>query len=155
VEAGSRFCRLLWEYSWDSITYDPNQAHVELARLYSQQGEKDKARQVLETVAYSQTTFRNFQFLADTVMGEVGRLVILGYPTRSVLPLQAMVVPQEDVVFVENETNFLQALERYEREQIFIDHSGVDFGHLTSLGHELVATRLAQTIRESWYSGAE
>lgn len=53
-----------------------------------------------------------------------------------------------DIVFVENRTNFDEALRSRGSKAIFTDFFGTSFGHTTDLGHRLIAENLAPVIKK-------
>lgn len=139
------------EFAWDARPHDANEAHVELARLLHQRGEVETARELLAEVAPNNMTFQNFATLVDLVMADVGTLVVLQYPVRSLEPLELMVPAQDGVYFVDNEKSFVDGIARDGFNAYFVDHYAGDFGHTSELGHFLTACNTAQVILEQVY----
>ena len=142
-------------HTWDHHVMEPNQAHVELARLHQEQGRPAQAQAALDRMSGNRATFHELQALAEQVLDEVGRLVVLQYPMRSVEPLRAMLPARRGLVFVDNERSFQQAVEERGYDALFSDHAGADFGHATPAGHALIAENAAEVILEAFYSSGE
>ena len=139
------------EFSWDVRPYDSSSIAQELARLYRGQGDEGRARAVLERVAPNRMSLRNYQTLVAEVMAEVGRLVIIQYPVRSLAPLRAMVPEREGVVFVDSEKSFKDAIADEGYNALFLDHFATDFGHTNRRGHALIARNTARVILSEFF----
>lgn len=139
------------EFTWNQHLQDPNQPYIELSRLYQEQGDTERAYAVLQQIDNDPVLFANYRRLVEQVMARVGQLAVVQYPTLSPAPLRAMIPQREGLIFVDNEQNFEDALERDGYAALFIDREGVDFGHCTPAGHRLIARSLADAILETWF----
>ncbi len=139
------------ESSWDVRPYDPSRAALELARLHRRRGDIESARAVIERIAPNPMSLHNYHVLSAEVMAEVGRLVVIQYPVRSLVPLEAMVPAQEGVIFVDNERSFKDAIAREGYNALFIDHFASDFGHTNRKGHALIARNTARVILNEFF----
>jgi len=68
------------------------------------------------------------------------------YPTLDINELENMFEGDEDIIFVNNEENFKEALETGKYEDYFIDHMTDTFGHATPKGNRLIAENVANVI---------
>ena len=74
------------------------------------------------------------------------QLVVVQYPTRPLTPLVELVEWNDDVVFVDNEALFRDALAEAPYEALFWDACFGDFGHTTERGSRLLAGNVARAI---------
>jgi len=74
------------------------------------------------------------------------RLVVVQYPTRPLAPLVELVEWDDDVVFVDNEALFRDALATEPYDALFWDACFGDFGHTTERGSRLLAGNVARTV---------
>jgi len=74
------------------------------------------------------------------------RLVVVQYPTRPLAPLVELREWNDDVVFVDNEAIFLEALTREPYDALFWDACFGSFGHTTERGSRLLAGNVADAI---------
>lgn len=74
------------------------------------------------------------------------RLVVVQYPTRPIEPLVDLVEWSGDVVFVDNEALFREALSEEPYGALFWDACFGSFGHTTERGSRLLAGNVARTI---------
>jgi hypothetical protein len=75
-------------------------------------------------------------------------MVSVQYPMRSVAPLKKMLAGFADIIFVDNEAVFKEAVEAQGYARIFTDNFAGDFGHCTQEGNRLLAQNIANTIKE-------
>ena len=136
------------EYAWDARPHDTYGAHVELARFYKERGQDKEARELLAEIAPNDMTFHSYDVVIDRVMAEVGTLVVIQYPVRSIEPLELMIPEQEGVFFVDNESSFKDGIRANGFNAYFVDHYAGDFGHTSELGHYLVACNTAVVFIE-------
>jgi len=137
-----------------AIAADPRShwAHSSLANLYAKLGDaarsKEHSRQAREiaTTSYNPVTARNYRRVREILAKRKIRLVAMQYPVRSVEPLQRMLAPAGDEVYVSNEKTFREALRRLSPKKIFKDGFGGDFGHCTPMGNYLIADNLARVL---------
>ena len=91
-------------------------------------------------------TFKNYRALKEGILKRRIRLVCLQYPLRNLEDLKRMLDPGDDIIFVDNEAIFREALKSGSFEDYFVDRFGGDFGHCTAKGNELLAKNVAETI---------
>jgi hypothetical protein len=112
-----------------------------LAQLYSQKADR------LGEQHCNQLTFNNFRKLKRILDRRKIRLVCMQYPVRGVAPLKKIFEGNEyDVIFVDNERIFKDAISKDGYKEYFIDMFGIDFGHCTPKGNRLLAHNLAEVI---------
>ena len=73
-------------------------------------------------------------------------LVAVQYPIRRLEPLREMLASASDVVFVDNERAFKDALLGRPYSEIFVDLFAGDFGHMTPEGNRILAANVAEAI---------
>jgi len=74
------------------------------------------------------------------------KLCCMQYPRRNITNLTLMFDAPEDVIFVDNEWVFKEALKKGRFEDYFIDSFAGDFGHCTPRGNRLIAENIANVI---------
>ena len=68
------------------------------------------------------------------------------YPLRGVESLKNILTSIKKIIFVENKSNFQEALKQAEYSNYFSDTFGGDFGHCTRMGNRLIAENLSNVI---------
>lgn len=92
-------------------------------------------------------TGRNFRKMYEILTARGIRLVCAQYPMRSVKPLQSFFSGLDhNVIFVDNEKTFRQAVAMSGTREYFLDLFGGDFGHCTEKGNKLIADNIATAI---------
>ncbi len=126
--------------------------YTQLYHLYRQKGMSylaqvylDKSQNFLKE-QYSLGTVETYQAIAKIVLERDIKLIVMQYPLRSIKPLQEFLTGQEGITFVENIGNFEKALTSKNYNDLFSDNFGLDFGHCTKKGNELIAKQLAEVI---------
>ncbi len=130
---------------------DPNQAVLELSRLYRREGKLADAEAVLDELTFSKRGMQSYRQLTERILDQTGKLVVIQYPNRSVDPLLAMLPERHGLVSVDNREVFERAVANHGWYEIFEDRSGGDFGHLTPEGHRLVAEATADMVIARWF----
>ena len=114
----------------------------ELAKEYS-----EKARLLLKSgdCAVTASSYRKLKNILDA---KGVKLVCVQYPVRNVGPLKEIFENDKNVIFVDNERIFKEALKKsgYKHNEYFIDMFGGDFGHCTPKGNMLLAKNIADVI---------
>ena len=95
---------------------------------------------------YSPSTRFNYNRLKDRVLRRGLVLVCVQYPVRSVAPLKKLLMPVRNLVFVDNEQVFKQAIEKRGYDALFTDCFAGDFGHCTRKGNEILAQNIAGVL---------
>lgn len=91
-------------------------------------------------------TISNFNAISDILRERGIHLVVMQYPLRELSPLAGMFDPKEDIIFVDNENLFKDALKEGDYEDYFVDRFAGDFGHCTRKGNRMIAENVADTI---------
>ncbi len=123
-----------------------------LANLYRQSGKPglmreyyDKARELVSNY-YNPLTVANYRKLKKILERRKIKLVCAQYPLRSIEPLKRIFTGEGDIVFVDNEIVFKEALSKARYSEYFNDMFAGDFGHCTVKGNRLLAENIANTI---------
>jgi superkiller protein 3 len=97
---------------------------------------------------YSPFVRSNYHKLKEILDKRGIKLVCAQYPMRNIEPLKMMFEPQEQeqIIFVDNEKIFEDALKKSSYKEYFIDLFAGDFGHCTGKGHKLIAENIANVI---------
>jgi len=136
------------------IELDPRNenAHRALLVLYEATGRselgKEYAKKVrrLKLLQYNLATVNNYRKLRKILAARSIRLVCAQYPMRNIGPLKEILGGNEDVIFVDNESIFKDALKKAGSKEYFVDMFGGDFGHCTVKGNQLLAQNIANVI---------
>lgn len=120
----------------------------ELALVNMESGQIARARQYYDKARQSdQLTARNYRALKALLDKRKIRLVSVQYPMRSVVPLMRIFAGRaDDIIFVDNEGTFKDAVERDGLRAYFRDMFGGDFGHCTQKGNQLLGENIARAI---------
>jgi lysophospholipase L1-like esterase len=126
-------------------------ALADLARVATLRGQPEQARKFeaeaerIGTEGPSTTALRYRDILR--LLRQRGiPLVAVQYPLRPLTGLRALLDNPDDVVFVDNEAVFRQAVARKGDRALFSDRFAGDFGHFTPEGARLVAESVARAI---------
>lgn len=130
---------------------DSKGIYTNLAAAYEALGKKDEAaklRGYLKNISsdYSGETYGNYQKVRKALSDRGVRMVVAQYPIRSLAPLKAMLEPSGDIVFVDNEKIFKEAVSQRSYDYYFTDRFSGDFGHCTPAGNHLLAQNIANAI---------
>ena len=142
----------------NAIERDPyhKRAYVELAYIYRQLGEPEKAEQYLRQDrrrlmnTYNPITFASYQRITKIVDCRGIQLVAVQYPMRPVGSLEKMLEDHDDIIFVDNEDVFKEALRNADYDDLFKDAFAGDFGHCTPEGNRILAENVAATVIEEY-----
>lgn len=91
-------------------------------------------------------TRRNYRALAAAARENGAHLMVVGYPGLSIGPLRKLLADFPEVVFVDNEAIFKEAVARDGYDEYFIDQFGVFFGHCTARGNRIIAGNIASSV---------
>lgn len=134
--------------SFLKINSNSKYVYQDLENLYRQMGDYDKVNQVYSQVLGINTeAVNNYRKLKEIVLARNIKLVAMQYPVRKVKTLKNL-IGTDNVIFVDNEKNFKDALKEGKYDDYFIDKLGGDFGHATSKGNYLIASNVANVIIE-------
>jgi tetratricopeptide (TPR) repeat protein len=125
-----------------------------LAVKYLEAGETGLAQKYFEQVNtlrrvfYNSVTADNYNKLKQILDKRKIKLVCVQYPMRSIAVLKKMLTdePQNNIIFVDNERIFKEAVSKDGYNAYFTDMFGGDFGHCTEKGNRLLAGNIAAAI---------
>jgi tetratricopeptide (TPR) repeat protein len=142
-----------------SMGHNPEQESAlrRLAVLFDAAGKRALAREFRERAdalwwaTYGRKTRENYLRLKALAGKRGARLVCVQYPMRSAALLRALFDGEDgrDVVFVDNEGSFREAVKRDGYEAYFMDRFAGDFGHCTPKGDRLLAENIAKAILQA------
>ncbi len=89
----------------------------------------------------------NYLKTADILKQNKIKHVVMQYPLRPIDPLKTLLADYKEVVFVDNEKIFRDALTKHQYEEVFIDRFGWDFGRTSSLGSEMISENIIKTLQ--------
>ena len=97
-------------------------------------------------MSYCPDTKKNYEKIYHLTQKENISLIAMQYPMRDVSQLKKMLTSFKDIIFVDNEINFKNAVTQNGYDKYFTDMFAGDFGHATAEGNRLLAENVAQTI---------
>ena len=100
------------------------------------------------TEFYDPVTRNNYLRLSELLRGRKVKYVCMQYPMRSIKPLKKLFEDTKDIVFVDNERIFNEAVLKSGYSEYFLDQFAGDFGHSTTKGNRLLAENIAKVLRE-------
>jgi len=124
-----------------------------IANAYEEAGDLSRAselrfrRDELELGRFREFTRYHYRRVVDAVRARGIPLIAMQYPLLSVASLNKLLDHRDDVIYLENRQNFLEALHQREYRELFADHFAGSFGHLTDDGNLLVARNVAHAVR--------
>ncbi len=135
-----------------------DRAYLQLARLYENNGREQEARYFYDKAVglrmdRSQSfLYRTYPLLKEMLDARGIPLVCVQYPMCRLQPLRNIFDDAADIVFVDNEAVFRNAVKREGYDAYFTDRSGGEFGHCTEKGNRLLAQNIADTILKEVFS---
>jgi len=141
-----------------SIEANPNNfwGYNSLAHFYNIQGRSNEAdtlnlkAQVLRNQYYNTTIRKNYLELKEILDEQSIKLVCVQYPMVEINSLKKIFPDTKDIVFVDNESVFKDAVERSGYGVYFTDSFAGNFGHCTKDGNSLLAENVAKQIVKSF-----
>lgn len=91
---------------------------------------------------------RNYKRIKQITESISAKLVIMQYPIREIEPLKKIFENKENLIFLENKTNFQKAINKDGYKDYFTDRFGGDFGHCNKKGNRLIAENLYENLFE-------
>lgn len=91
---------------------------------------------------------RNYRRIYQLVQGQRAVFVCVQYPTLALAPLRQIFAGAQDIIFVDNERVFNDAVARDGYEAYFTDRLGQSFGHCTRSGNRLLAENIADALAD-------
>lgn len=98
---------------------------------------------------FSKNAINNYKKLAKICEDKGIQLIVMQYPTLSVLPYKTYLKDYKNIIFVSNEENFKYALKNNMYFDIFKDSFAGKFGHCTEYGNKLIAENLKKVLEKN------
>ena len=123
-----------------------------LATIYCEMGRNELSKTYVDKLNnlrggfYNPVTINNYHKLKQILDKRKIKLVCAQYPMRSVQPLKKIFKDDENIIFVDNERIFKDAVRKEGYNEYFRDMFGGDFGHCTHKGNRLLAQNIANAI---------
>lgn len=95
---------------------------------------------------YSELTSNNYKKIKAILDAHKIKLVCVQYPLRSIENLKGIFYGENNIIFVDNEFSFKNALKKMSYEDLFNDLFAGDFGHCSQAGNKLLAENIANVI---------
>lgn len=102
------------------------------------------------TTTAAALTAANYKIIHEAIGASGAVHVVMQYPTLAIEPLKQIFANGEDVIFVENVTNFFRVLQTNTYSDVFTDTFGETWGHTTGLGDSVIASAAAEAIRSAF-----
>jgi len=136
-----------------AIKFNPNERmYGAISALYGEMGKPKLAKKYADIVGKMRTqyqalmTVNNYRKLKKILDKRGIKLVCVQYPMHKVEPLKKIFDADEDIIFVDNERIFKEAVKKEGYREYFRDMFGGDFGHCTDKGNQLLAQNIASAI---------
>lgn len=100
---------------------------------------------------YSALTSGNYRKIKAILDRYNIRLVCVQYPLRSIEDLKRIFEKENNIIFVDNESCFKDALKKMSYKDLFRDMFAGDFGHCTDKGNRLLAENIANVILKAQF----
>jgi len=136
---------------------DSDAAHSFLVTCYNALGKSNLAQKHYDSAKelrfqnINMLTTKNYQRTAEILKEKTIPFVCVQYPMRNVDILKYMLEPYENIIFVDNELTFKNALQEEGYDTYFTVVFAGDFGHCTPKGNRLLAKNIAKTILEDYF----
>jgi len=102
---------------------------------------------------YSSATINNYQKISKILRKRNIKFVCVQYPVRSIQQLKNIFRGEDiDIIFVDNENFFKEAIRKYGFKEIFTDMFAGDFGHCAEKGNRLLAENIANAILKTAFN---
>ncbi len=131
---------------------DIDWGYAGLSHVYELLGNKSGAAQyreksrALRNDQYNNLIKFSFLKIKDMLNQRKVKLVCMQYPLRDLESLRKIFSEEDDILFIDNEAIFLQAVSREGYSALFKDNFAGDFGHCTLRGNHLLANNVADKI---------
>jgi len=129
-----------------------------LSVLCEEEGKSDLAKKFfkkthkVESNKYNPVIEKSYQKIYHLLSQKGILLVAVQYPMRSIEQLKVMLEKKRDVIFVDNEKIFKNAVRQLGYSEYFIDNFAGNFGHCTAIGNELLAGNIAEVILKEYFN---
>ncbi len=98
---------------------------------------------------YNAMTYHSYQRLKEITAEKGIKLICVQYPLRSIDILRALVGNTEEVMLVDNQQLFEDAVAERAYQEYFTDIFGGNFGHCTRRGNRLLAENVARRVLDT------
>jgi tetratricopeptide (TPR) repeat protein len=128
------------------------EAHRGLLCLYEKMGNYKLSHEYIQKIKiiqwryYDDITRQNFLHIKSILDRKGIKLACIQYPMRNIEPLKKVFSGAQDILFVDNEKTFKDALRKAQYSDYFTDIFAGDFGHCTLKGNRLLAENIADVI---------
>lgn len=128
-----------------------------IASCYTKQGNNSEGAKFynkanrLRLAEDDSITEYNYRRLKEIVKRRGIKLVCVQYPMRSIEQLKIIIGVGTNVVYVDNEILFKNAVKLGKYGDCFIDNFAGDFGHTTNKGSRMLAENIANVILNKWF----
>jgi Flp pilus assembly protein TadD/lysophospholipase L1-like esterase len=128
-----------------------------LALLYVYMGKYDLSKKfhekanMLRMKYCNQYTRQNYIKLKEILDKRKIKLVCVQYPLRNIEPLKKIFYDKNDILFVDNEKIFINAITKEGYKEYFVDMFAGDFGHCMPKGNRLLAENIADVIIREYF----
>ncbi len=133
--------------------YKEQEKYAALSVLYRETGNlklsqkyKRKSDQLIIKEFYQPETQANYLQLKRILDKRGVKYLCMQYPTRSIEPLRMIFNSESNIIYVDNESIFKDALKKDDYGKYFSDMFGGDFGHCTIEGNRLIAKNAAKVL---------
>ena len=104
-----------------------------------------------KTVLFSKKqSIENYNQILYTIRSYGSKAVVVQYPLRPMEETKKIIEDISDIIFVENYSNFKEALKSFRYAELFIDRFAGDFGHATPKGNEVIALSVADRLKQAF-----
>jgi len=126
-----------------------------LAVVYHKMGNDIAAREYsskADREIYKPATVQNYHKVKGILDRYGIKYVCVQYPMRSIEPFKKIFTNENDIIFVDNEEVFKDALKGHSYKDYFSDLFGGNFGHCTPKGNRLLAANIAHAILKNCFN---
>lgn len=121
-----------------------SQVYIALNR--PDEAEKIKSEGIAKSAIINPETKKNYLKIKEVLTGANIKLVAMQYPFRSIEIVKNMLKNDPDVIYIDNERIFAEAVNDTNYNKYFSDRFAGDFGHPTPLGFRLIANNLVNVL---------
>ncbi|RKX96106.1 MAG: hypothetical protein DRP84_02115 [Spirochaetes bacterium] len=100
---------------------------------------------------YNPPTYYNYNSLKKGVQSRGIQLVCVQYPMLNLTPLKRLLEPYSNIIFVDNEKIFKDAVKKASYGEYFSDNFAGGFGHCTVEGNRLLAKNISDVILDEYF----
>lgn len=110
-----------------------------------------ESKEIKNTISTTLVRDINYNYCIEVAFNLNNKIMVIPmqYPNLPVSKLKEDLKDSryyKKLIFISNEENFKQALQKYKKDEIFVDMFATSFGHCSDLGNTLIAENVANTI---------